>query len=484
MKKEFVLNIIFLALANLLIKPVYLLWVEVKVNNIVGPSVYGVFASLFSICYIFQLIADPGLLNYNTTYISANRTKIKDRLPLMLGIKLVLALLYLGFMFLIAKLSNYNELAWKLFPWVVGNLLLMSFNIFLRSNLSGLGKYRWDSFFSVLDKTLMIIILFAMIYGGVLGREIDIGDFVIGQFMALFLTTIVIGLAMMSFKIGLKPKFNGGEFRTILKASLPYAWLVFFMTIYTRIDTYMLDLLINDNSYSAGVYAAGFRLFDALNSFSYLFAVLLLPMFSFMISQKKPIFQLFHSSFRMLFAGIMVVSIFFCFYSGEIISFFYPEDYTVVYKRVFIFLMGAIVPMSLAYISGSLLTADGRLKELNKIAFAGVLLNILLNFILIKYYSAIGAAIATLITQSIMTTIQFWFVYRFFNIRVRWKVLRNFILFIFSVIFIALLSKEYSPLPFFINIGLGIIISLLIALKLKLINLENFITLLKEKVVK
>lgn len=484
MKKEFILNIIFLALANLLIKPIYLLWVEVKVNNIVGPSVYGVFASLFSICYIFQLIADPGLLNYNTTFISSNREKIKSRLPYMLGIKLCLALVYVGFMYVIAVLSNYDDMAWKLFPWVVGNLLLMSINIFLRSNISGLGKFRWDSFFSILDKSLMIVILCSMIYGGVLGREIDIVDFVIGQFVALLLTMCIISLVMLSYKIRLTPKFNVKEFGRILKASLPYAWLVFFMTIYTRIDTYMLDLLVDDESYSAGVYAAGFRLFDALNSFSYLFAVLLLPMFSYMISQKKPIFQLFHSSFRLLFTGIMIVSVFFCFYSGEIISFFYPEDYTLTYKRVFIFLMGAIVPMSLAYISGSLLTADGRLRELNKIAFAGVLLNIVLNYFLIMHYSAMGAAIGTLITQSLMTTIQFWFVYRFFNIRVRWGVLRNFVLFIFSVVIIALLSKEYSPLPFIINIVLGIIISLIIALSLKLIDLENFITLLKEKVAK
>ena len=482
MRKEFILNIIFLALANLLIKPIYLLWVEVKVNNIVGPSVYGVFASLFSICYIFQLIADPGLLNYNITFISANRDKIRERLPYMLGLKLSLAILYIAVLFILVSISDYNEIAWQIFPWVVANLLLMSLNIFLRSNVSGLGKYRWDSFFSILDKSLMIIILCSIIYGGIMGREITIVDFVKGQFLALALTCISILLLLSRFRIGLMPKIKRKEFGAILKASLPYAWLVFFMTIYTRIDTYMLDLLIPDESYSAGVYAAAFRLFDALNSFSYLFAVLLLPMFSYMLSKNQKVQELFKSSFRLLFIGIVVVGVFFGFYSGDIMKFFYPEDFTVAYTNVFIYLMAAIIPMSLAYISGSLMTADGRLKELNKIAFAGVILNVILNVILIKKIGVIGAAIATMITQLIMTIIQYYFVYRFFKIKAPWKVVVNFVLFIICVVIITILSKEYSPLPFYLNIGFGILISLTLAFSIQLIELKSFTSMLQLKI--
>ncbi len=471
-----------MALANLLIKPVYLLWVEVKVNNIVGPETYGVFASLFSICYIFQLIADPGLLNYNTTYISANRNKLADRLPYMLGLKTCLALLYILFMWGIVFITETNPLTWSLFPWVTGNVLLMSINIFMRSNISGLGKYRWDSFLSVLDKSLMIVILCSMIYGGILGREITILDFVKGQFLALCITSIFILFTMVQFSIRLTPKVNLRQFIDILKSSLPYAWLVFFMTIYTRIDTFMLDKLIEDQSYSAGVYAAGFRIFDAMNSFSYLFAVLLLPMFSFMISQKQSIISLFESSFKLLLVGICVVGIFFGVYSEEIMQFFYPDDYTFSYSQVFLYLMLAIIPMSMAYITGSLLTADGRLKQLNKIAIVGVVLNIVLNLVLIEQFHVKGAAIATLMTQLIMTIIQYVYVRTYFKVDIKGKQVIIFSLFFFCILLITIITKEYSPLPFYVNIGLGILISLGFALRLKLIELTNFLSLLRKKV--
>ena len=138
--------------------------------------------------------------------------------------------------------------------------------------------------------------------------------------------------------------------------------------------------------------------------------------------------------------------------------------------------------MSLAYISGSLMTADGRLKELNKIAFAGVILNVILNVILIKKIGVIGAAIATMITQLIMTIIQYYFVYRFFKIKAPWKVVVNFVLFIICVVIITILSKEYSPLPFYLNIGFGILISLTLAFSIQLIELKSFTSMLQLKI--
>jgi len=125
MKKEFFLNIIFLILANLLIKPLYLLWIEVEANNIVGPSNYGIYAGIFSLCFIFQLIADPGILNYNTTQIAANPKLIHERFPILLGLKLMLAVLYVLVLLFIGYLVGYKENQWAIFPWIIFNLILI-----------------------------------------------------------------------------------------------------------------------------------------------------------------------------------------------------------------------------------------------------------------------------------------------------------------------------------------------------------------------
>ena len=55
------------------------------------------------------------------------------------------------------------------------------------------------------------------------------------------------------------------------------------------------------------------------------------------------------------------------------------------------------------YVFGTLLTAAGKLKQMNSVFFVGVLGNILLNWYLIVEYAALGAAWASLITQSGIT---------------------------------------------------------------------------------
>lgn len=482
MKKEFLLNIIFLVVANLLIKPLYLLWIEVEVNNIVGPSIYGIYASIFSLCYVFQIIADPGLLNFNTTQISSDRTLVHERLSVMLGLKLILAILFTLSIFGIARILGYNDLQWSILPWVIANIVLISFNLFLRSNISSLGKYRWDSVFSILDKALMIIIFSYLIYYTQSNESFTIINFVQGQTLAYGLTTILLFVYIGFKNIRFIPVFKFRAFAQIIRKSLPFAWLLFLMTIYTRIDTFMLERLLDDSGYQAGLYASAFRLYDAGNSFSFLVAVLLLPMFSNMLSQNKSIKSLFGSSFSLVYSGLIAVSFISIFYSQEIMQFFYPKDATVQYGMVFSLLLLSLIPISLAYISGTLLTAGDHLRKLNQLAFIGVIANILLNLILIPITKANGAATATLATQSIMTILQFAIVIKIFKINPSIKNIAIHLVYGCIVLSIGYLGKSLIPGSIWLNFAICIIISLIIALIFRIIDLRPFWIQLKTKI--
>ena len=50
---------------------------------------------------------------------------------------------------------------------------------------------------------------------------------------------------------------------------------------------------------------------------------------------------------------------------------------------------------------GTLLTANGSLRQLNYLAFGCLILNIILNFVLIPTYKAYGAALASLFTNGL-----------------------------------------------------------------------------------
>jgi O-antigen/teichoic acid export membrane protein len=70
-----------------------------------------------------------------------------------------------------------------------------------------------------------------------------------------------------------------------IRNSFPYALLVLLMTVYGRVDSVVIERVLPNGGEAAGIYAQAFRLLDAANMFPFLFAGLLLPIFSRMIKE-------------------------------------------------------------------------------------------------------------------------------------------------------------------------------------------------------
>ena len=94
-----------------------------------------------------------------------------------------------------------------------------------------------------------------------------------------------------------------------MRQSFPYALLVLLMTFYYRTDSVMLERMLPDGAFHAGVYAQGFRFFEALNMLGYLFAGLLLPMFSRMLKEGNDVGPLAGLAFRLMLGGALVVAV-------------------------------------------------------------------------------------------------------------------------------------------------------------------------------
>ena len=87
MNKEFSLNIIFLISINLLIKPFFIFGIDRTVQNVVGTETYGVYFTLLSLTYLFGIINDFGIQNFNNRSISQNPSLLQQYFPNILAIK-------------------------------------------------------------------------------------------------------------------------------------------------------------------------------------------------------------------------------------------------------------------------------------------------------------------------------------------------------------------------------------------------------------
>jgi len=431
MQKKFLSSLGLLLLLNLIVKPLYILGIDAEVQNRVGQDSYGLYFGLLNLSFIFNILIDLGINNYNNRNVARNAYLVGGHFSKLLSAKALLAILYSAVTLLLGYILGYFENDLSMLLFLILNQVIVSFILFSRSNLTGLHMFKSDSVVSVLDRSLLILFCSLLLFTGISGGEFKIEWFVYLQTLSYGLT-LIISLVMLRTKIGklkwnLDMKFN----KSIFRQSLPFALFILSAALYNRIDGVMLENMLEDGSDAAGAYAKGFRFYEAAGMFSFLFGTLLLPIYSRMLKQNEKIEDVLRLSSNLLLSLSVMAAILCFFFGNEILDWRYVEVSREA-ELAFTALMFAFIGMSLFYIYGTLLTANANLKTLNIISFTGLGLNLIANLLLIPLYGAFGAAIATMITQLFAGIAQYIVVKQKFQIDVRSGVLVRMGLFIAS----------------------------------------------------
>lgn len=415
MQRKFLLNLAFLLFINLLVKPFYILGIDAEVQERVGPEAYGMYFALFSLSILMNIFLDLGINNFNTRNIAQHNQLLAKHLGGILSIRLVLVLVYTIVVFVSAILLKYQGNELYILGWLVLNQALIAYILYMRSNLAGLHLFVRDSLVSVLDRTVLIGIMVYLLWFRV-DSDISVELFVYAQSMAYGFTAIVVTAMVVQ-----KSAWNGIRFNLpfawmIIRRSLPFALLILLMNLYYRSDSIMLERMLSDGKFQAGVYAQGFRFLDAFNMIGYLFAGLLLPIFSRMLKEKEDVSELLWLAFRLMLGGALTLAILATFHGVAIMDLRYSE-HTDLSGPAFTILMWSFVAMATNYIFGTLLTAKGDMGILNKVAAGGMLLNICLNLVAIPIWKAYGAAMTSLVTQMLVALVQMIYFLRTSNVK-------------------------------------------------------------------
>ena len=406
MQKKFIVNLAFLLLLNLLVKPFYILGIDAEILKQVestNPGNYGEYFSLMGLTFILNIFLDFGIINYNTRNIAQNRQLLTKHFSGIISIRALLSILYLVLIFGSGLVLGYEKFQFKLLSILALNQILVAFILYFRSNLTALLLFKQDSIISVLDRVLLIGICSVLLWGGITKHAFKIEWFIYAQTISYGLTALISGMLVVKKTGWFKPKFDKAFSLMIFKQSIPYALLILLMMVYYRSDSVMLERMLPDGARESAIYAQGFRFFEALNMIGYLFAGLLLPIFSRMLKEKDDISNMLFLSLKILLSGALVVGIAGFLFREELVNWRYGISGTELIRssESFGMLMLCFISICTTYIFGTLLTANGNLKILNWLAFGGVILNISLNAWLIPTKGAYGAALASLITQGL-----------------------------------------------------------------------------------
>jgi O-antigen/teichoic acid export membrane protein len=416
MQKKFLSNLAFLLFLNLLVKPFWIFGIDRAVQNEVGAEAYGSYFALFNFALILNIFLDLGISNFNNRNISQHEHLLGKYFPRIVALRLLLAVGYFLICIVAGLLFNYSADQLSMLALLCFNQFLLSFILFLRSNISGLQLFKIDSTISILDRLLMIVSCGWILWFTDRSVPFQIEWFVYLQTGAYSLTMLAAFGVVLKYGGKFSYSWNFPMLRLILKQSLPFALLILFMSIYGRVDSVLIERLLIDGKEQAGIYAQAFRLLDASNMIAYLFAVLLLPMFSRMLKLKEDVGPLAGIASKLVVIPAFALGLI-CYYHGSDLMELMYHEHSSESAKILAILMFSLIPMAGVYVIGTLLTANGSLKMLNTIALITVIISIGLNMLMIPLYGVMGAAITCLATQGLSFILQLVVGFREFNFR-------------------------------------------------------------------
>lgn len=389
--KKFFTGLGWLILLNILIKPVWIFFIDRPVQNIVGHESYGTYFALLNLSLVLAFIADAGITNMmNQRVASGSRLNTSKLLLLKIAFSVLYALIVIS----VAALSSFEQM--QLLYFLIAIQVLSSFFLFFRALITAHQAFRADAFISVIDKLLVTILCIPFIYFIAQFKEIDLQLFLQLQLISLIVSILVCLLVLIKLK-ALHPGVNSSV-KGMLQLALPFALVIFLMAFHSRADAYLLRVLHPDGALQAGIYATAFRLLDAANMVGYLVASFLVPYLA-RNGEKKDLVKRTIKDIQLglLFfsLGISAFSIFYASWIQELL--YHSKDSF--NSDVIRFSLLVLPAYMIIHIYGSALTAAGELNLMIKIFGLAVIINLILNLVLIEELGALGSALAALCSQ-------------------------------------------------------------------------------------
>ncbi|MFN0200886.1 MAG: oligosaccharide flippase family protein [Bacteroidia bacterium] len=469
--RKFFSNIGLMLLLNLLVKPIYML-METAVQNNVGHEAYGDYSAALSFAFILVWLADWGVNQHTTQSIAQDASTLKPKMPYLLSLKLSLTFLFPLLVGVFSYLyyqstwgASANESQWNMiYLAFLGGVIMSATKLmeFYRSIFQALQAFKIDSFASVLERFLLIAGVGILLYFG-----INIYSFVYLRIFCLVLCCLIFAVGLRKISDTHLPKWNWQEKKQILKASFPFAMIMFLYSANDKIDQLLLKEL--KGSAETGLYAAAYRFLDASSNYLWIILPLFFARFAYFHANKVEKERLLYAGQIVTALPLMFLSLFVHFYGGKFLFLFKGstgEEIMVILSCLKVLFYSSFVGGMFAIFS-TLLTSTGHERFVNKIIIAGIIINVVSNLIFVPQYGCIAAAWNTLINNLFLCLCEIIYLQFKTDIRVPyWQSFKLLLLAFFAYITFFLL---YDTSHWLIVSGIVGLSYLLVAFLLKLL---------------
>ena len=408
MKKKSILKNYFYNLTYQIIAIILPIITAPYLARVLGAKGVGIYSYTISIVTYFVLIGNLGLTLYGQREIAFVQDNVEKRSKVfsnILALKLIfMPLSMIAFYFLFARNGLYS-IYYKI-------LLLEMFAsmIDIAWFYQGLEDFKKIAIRNTLIKTLSVIAIFTFVKNP---------NHVI-RYTIIYVISNLIG--NLSLWIDLKKHITGISFKNLsLFKHIKNTFVLFIpqaaIQIYTVLDKSMIGYLIKD-LYQVGYYEQSQKIIRVLLTIITSLGVVMMPRIAkcYADGEKERITKYMDKTFSfvcllalpMIF-GLLAVSKF-------IVPVFFGAGYDGVVPLLKI-TSAIILFVGFSHITGAqYLLGTKKQKEYTISVICGAVINVILNFVLIPKYKAIGACIGTISAEFIVCIIQLFFIRKEYNV--------------------------------------------------------------------
>jgi len=434
------------------------------VGRILGPADYGRYGLVVTLTTMIIVLIGNGIPTAMSKYLSEffetkpEMVKVIKRQSLILQTILIgaVTLVFFALAPLISRALGDPGLTslFRISALIIPAFAAASFYFYY---FTGIHRFNIQAVLKAVRSVAKVIFIIGLAY------FFKVEGAVAGYITAPFLV-FIIALGIDSL-IKSKSKTNESEFNkeqirdnspkiSYYSQLLNYAWpltlFLLFYEIMISIDLYMVKGLLH-NDYLTGIYNGALTVGRIPYYLFYALAIVLLPTISKTTSQNdiKETRKVVRQSLRLMLLLLPPIIILMSVFSAPIIKLFYGSPYSASAYPMSILAIG-VGFLTVFYIMSFAVNGAGKVKTPMLIAFFGAVLNIFLNYFLIKNYALTGAAIATSLSSLAVMIIMLYFIKKYFKVLIDFKSLLKITLASFAICLTSLFFPKAENLVFII----------------------------------
>lgn len=367
------------------------------IANTLGAEGTGMYTLALSFSTIFVVFVDLGFTNVFVREAAKRGQKLQDYLQTLLATKIGLGVLSYGAMVITMMLLGYEPALQSLIFLSGVTMLFDSLHLTLYGALRAIGDLRYEAGSVVLSQ------LGSLVLGGTfLMLGFPIIFLILAYTIPSFLNVVFVSWVLIrKHSLKLVPKFDRKTFGYLGRIAVPFALAAVFSRFYSYLDSIILKQFLGNES--VGLYSVPYKITYAFQFVPLAVVAAFYPRFSeFFEKSKDRLAKLFEQSLKYLWlvsfpiaAGIGVLA-------HDILVTLYKPTYLPAVPVLQVLLVGLIF----SYISfpiGALLNACGKQVSQTVIVFITLVVNATLNITLIPMVGVVGAAVAALVGNIVLT---------------------------------------------------------------------------------